>query len=275
MRKLASIQVIKDIKPHPNADRLEIATVLGWQCVVKKGEFCPQDKCVYFEIDSLIPMKHEWARFLQDKNKPSAPARLRTIKLRGKQSQGLCIPVKTVFPDYPSIMFANGTAGMILEEGSDVTEDLEVKKYEPVIPACLDGEVLGPRPPYTIKTDEDRVQAFPDLIEEFKGKEVAVTQKIDGTSGTFSFNASGSMLIIFPCPSETTISASPSSFMPSIAAFTSAAISALAFSNSLWSRLVWLLSTIPEIPSMSTDIKTFILVSPRPPSLWLRIGKLH
>ena len=37
-RKLASIQEIKDINPIPNADAIEVATILGWKVVIKKGE---------------------------------------------------------------------------------------------------------------------------------------------------------------------------------------------------------------------------------------------
>ena len=39
--KLASIQVITDIRPIEGADRIEAATVLGYQTVIKKGEFRP------------------------------------------------------------------------------------------------------------------------------------------------------------------------------------------------------------------------------------------
>jgi RNA ligase (TIGR02306 family) len=188
MRKLASVERILNIESHPNADKLEIATVLGWKCVVKKGEFKPKDLCIYFRIDSLIPMSHEWARFLQNKDKPQAPARLKTIKLRGQQSQGLCMPLET-FKD-------TGLDPSVQLEGDDLTEFLGITKYEPEIPACLNGDVKGARPSYTIKTDEDRIQAFPALIDEFQGKLVYVSQKIDGTSGTYSYlneeyNASG------------------------------------------------------------------------------------
>ena len=175
MRKLASIQKIKSVKAHPNADRLDILQILGWQCVSKKGEFKEGELCIYFEIDSLIPMKHEWAKFLQDKNKPDAPARLKTIRLRGELSQGLAVPLSVL--------------GHVVDtqlEGDDVTEYLGVTKYEPKIPACLSGNVKGPRPSYVSKTDEDRVQAFPELIQEFQDVLVYVSLKIDGTSGTFA-----------------------------------------------------------------------------------------
>lgn len=55
MRKLASIQTITSLEPIPNADRIELARVLGWKCVVKKGGFKVGDKCVYIEIDSIPP----------------------------------------------------------------------------------------------------------------------------------------------------------------------------------------------------------------------------
>jgi RNA ligase (TIGR02306 family) len=179
MRKLASIQKIKEVIKHPNADTLDIVTVLGWKCVSKTGNFKAGDLCVYFEIDSLIPMSHEWARFLQNKDRPQAPARLKTIALRGQQSQGLCMPLET-FKD-------TGLDLSVQLEGDDLTEFLGITKYEPIVPACLGGDVKGPRPPYTIKTDEERVQAHPELLEEFQNKLVYVSQKIDGTSATYSY----------------------------------------------------------------------------------------
>lgn len=56
-RKLAKIIIIDAIHPIENADNIEVAQVGGWKVVVKKGEFKPLQKAVYFEIDSWIP---EW-----------------------------------------------------------------------------------------------------------------------------------------------------------------------------------------------------------------------
>ena len=95
MRKLASVRVIKQLSPIEGADRIEVATVDGWEVVVKKGEFKVGDSCVYFEIDSWVP--HEVAPFLTKEGKEPAEykgvkgQRLRTIKLRGQISQGLVI----------------------------------------------------------------------------------------------------------------------------------------------------------------------------------------
>ena len=41
MRKLASIQRIWKTGPIEGADRIELANVLGWQCVVNKDQFQP------------------------------------------------------------------------------------------------------------------------------------------------------------------------------------------------------------------------------------------
>ena len=55
MRKLVTIQEITDIHPIKDADRIEVAKVLGWNVVVGKGQFSIGDKVVFFEIDSLLP----------------------------------------------------------------------------------------------------------------------------------------------------------------------------------------------------------------------------
>ena len=58
--KLASIQVIKDIRPIEGADRIEAATVPGYQTVIKKGEFRPGDQCVWHEPDTAAAEKPEY-----------------------------------------------------------------------------------------------------------------------------------------------------------------------------------------------------------------------
>ena len=56
-RKLVSVQYVHDVSPIPGANRIELAHVLGWQCVVKKGQFKKGDLGVYFEIDSFLPIR--------------------------------------------------------------------------------------------------------------------------------------------------------------------------------------------------------------------------
>lgn len=167
MRKLASIQRIKALEMIPDAEAIEKATVLGWQLVVKKGEFKVGDLCVYCEIDSLFPNKPEF-EFLKPRG-----MRIRTIRLRGQISQGICFPLSVLSGDFE------------IEENKDCTEILEITKYEPPIPACLNGKVKSAFPSFIPKTDETRVQVLQELLDTCNGELCFVTEKLDGSSVTY------------------------------------------------------------------------------------------
>jgi len=71
-RKLVTIRTVSEIKPIPGADRIEIAVVDGWDCVVNTGKFSTGDRCVYFEIDSFLPMDNRrQMRLLRDRLFPA------------------------------------------------------------------------------------------------------------------------------------------------------------------------------------------------------------
>lgn len=187
MRKLASIQKVLAVAPIQGADAIERVDILGWQCVSKKGEFKPNDLVVYLEIDSLLP-RAPWCEFLFKPGRDDASAvyRLRTVKLRGQVSQGLVLPLSVLDGKKFSSDVRENPA-YTWSEGQEVTELLGVTKFEPTIPAQLAGQVKGQFPSFIPKTDETRVQAEPGVIEEFKGKQVVITTKMDGSSGTFFF----------------------------------------------------------------------------------------
>jgi RNA ligase (TIGR02306 family) len=87
-RKLATIQRITNLSPIPDADAIEVAQILGWKVVVKKGEFHVGSIVVYCEIDSLMPNNRPEFEFLKSSN-----YRIRTVKLRGQVSQGIAFPL--------------------------------------------------------------------------------------------------------------------------------------------------------------------------------------
>lgn len=178
VRKLATIQRIIKLENHENADTLEIARVLGWQCIVKKGEFKEGELICYFEIDSLLPELPQF-EFLRDKK-----FRIKTIKLRGQFSQGLIMPISVLdgfkFPDDTR---ENPKYEWI--EGQEVISLLGVTKYEPYIPPHLSGEVKGSFPGFIQKSDQARVQILRPLIEKYKGTKCSISEKIDGSSITF------------------------------------------------------------------------------------------
>ncbi|HZI10589.1 MAG TPA: RNA ligase family protein [Myxococcus sp.] len=164
-RKLVSIQRVDHVEPIPGADNIVKARVMGWDVVVKRGEFAPGDACVFFEIDSLLPEGQPWAEFLRPRG-----FRVKTARLRGVLSQGLALPV-SILP------------GAVPPHGTDVRDELGVVKFEPVPPDTR--EVAGPFPGQVPKTDEIRLQSALGVLDEFKGHEFYVATKLDGTSATF------------------------------------------------------------------------------------------
>ena len=178
MRKLASVQIVKDIKPIEGAELIEVAQILGWNVVVKKGDFAIGNKVIYCEIDSILPDRPEF-EFLKPRG-----MRIKTIRLKGQISQGICFPVHILSePFLPKDKAVQN--GYDLEEGTDVTENLGITKYEPAIPACLSGIAKGKFPSFIPKTDEIRVQVLQEVLNRYKGTKCYVAEKLDGSSATY------------------------------------------------------------------------------------------
>lgn len=175
MRKLATIRTIDAIRPIEGADAIECAVVGGWTVVVKKGEYKVGDLAVYCEIDSWIP--NELAPFLSKGQEPREyngvkGERLRTVKLRGQLSQGLLLPIDVTF---------------FRDPGTDISDSLNIQKWEAPIPAQLAGLVRGPFPTEVPKTDQERVQNLTAEIAQYvlDGDVWEITEKLDGSSCTY------------------------------------------------------------------------------------------
>ena len=184
MRKLASIQRIWKIEPIEGADKIELAFVLGWQCVVNKGQFKPMDLAVYFEIDSFLPIRDEF-EFLRissyRKNDILGEGfRLKTMRFRGQISQGLLLPLGQ-FNELDACD----------EIGTDVSEALGVRKWEVEEKITTGGTIIGELPIDVPHTDETRVQAEPELINDFKGLDYYISTKMDGSSHSISIDDDG------------------------------------------------------------------------------------
>lgn len=184
MRKLASIQRIWKVEPIEGADRIELAHVLGWQCVVIKGQFQPMDTALYFEIDSFLPIRDEF-EFLRTSSYKKTDImgegfRLRTLRFRGQISQGLLLPISQ-FAEIPK----ESTVG------TDVTELLGVRKWEIEERATTGGTAIGTLPYDIPHTDETRVQENPELIQAFTGLEYYISTKMDGSSHSIGIDENG------------------------------------------------------------------------------------
>ena len=210
-RALAYTARITDITPIEGADNIELVHVLGWTCVAKIGEFSKGDLCVYFEIDSKLPIA-DWSAFMEKRN-----YKVKTMKL-GKFkviSQGLALPISA----FVGIEIPN-------EEKIDVTELLGVTysveednkrkanstdKYKAMatrhsklfknkfIKSIMKTEIgrkilfffFGKKkdkkaafPEWVKKTDEERVENMPWVLKS--PEKWIATEKIDGTSTTFT-----------------------------------------------------------------------------------------
>lgn len=199
-RKLAHIEQIIDLRPIKGADRIEVAIVLGWECVVKKGEFKIGDKIVYIEVDSIVPDCPEF-EFLRERK-----FRIKTIKLKKQISQGLIVSLET--------LNKISNDNIILSElniGDDVTEKMNIVKY--LTPSekqeikkltkqnkfkkfmmryswfrkLVLNKIKKESFPYWVsKTDEKRIQNIPQIIKQHANELVYVTEKIDYQSVTFT-----------------------------------------------------------------------------------------
>ena len=52
---IVPVAEVQAIRAHPDADRLEIAEILGWQLVVAKGEHHVGERVVYVPPDAVVP----------------------------------------------------------------------------------------------------------------------------------------------------------------------------------------------------------------------------
>lgn len=151
------VKKIDRIQPHPNADRLDLAIVGGWQCVVPKGKYAGGQLVTYIPPDSVLPdalaEQYGVAKYL-------SKGRVRATKLRGEPSFGLVVdPVG--------------------DEGDNVANQLGITKYQPPMKFHA-GETEPQHPMFTEYTDLENLRHYPEVLEY--GEEVAVTEKIHGTN---------------------------------------------------------------------------------------------
>jgi len=164
---------IDKVEKHPNADRLDLASIKGWQCVVSKDSFKEGDKAVYIPIDSILPPEIEYKLFPPDSKVKLSKSRVRTIKLRGAISQGMLVrPAMLGLYDDSKI-------------GVDVKDILGITKYEPKTSgnqSLNTGKSSRKRknPNFNKYTDISNFKNYPELFEE--DEMVMITEKIHGTN---------------------------------------------------------------------------------------------
>ena len=156
--KIEVVEIL-DIKPHSNADRLELVKVKGWYSIVSKGKYQVGDPIIYIPVDSILPLE------LSDRlnvTKYLSKGRVRAAKIRGVVSYGLIMENEENW-----------------EVGTDLTKHYNITKFEP--PTRIEaGESTKRHPLLITYTDIENIKNFPTLFQD--DEEIIATEKIHGTN---------------------------------------------------------------------------------------------
>ena len=225
-RELAYIARVTEIVPIEGADRVEIAKIQGWTCMVAKGAFQVGDLGVFFEADSKVPEKEPFL-FMEKRHYK--------VKVQ-KFFKG------TVISDGLLMSFADfGWKDNKYAEGDFLTKELGItyaeaednkrkanstdkyKKMAQRHPKIFQNPIIkkiyktnfgkkvlflffgkkkdkkGGWPAWVVKTDEERIQNLASRIEEFQNEKWIATEKIDGTSTTFTLKGKGRKQEYYVC----------------------------------------------------------------------------
>lgn len=190
------ITKIETLIKHPNADTLDLITVLGdFPVVAKSGQYKIGDLCCYISVDTIAPDNEDFY-FLCPLNKekyeedgevkeritgpkypvgsvPEKYRRIRSKKIRDIYSQGMLFPLQ------------DNLKG--LKEGDDVTEILGLKKYEEEEEENIPGSKVrsgdqekapeGWKIPYY---DIEGIRKYIKCLQD--NEEIVLTEKVHGSN---------------------------------------------------------------------------------------------
>lgn len=154
------------VEKHPNADRLDIIQVKGWNCITGRDQYKENDLVVFVPPDSIIPdslIEKYNLEYLRN------GGRVGTTRLRGCLSQGLIL-------DVPEGKW---------KTGDNVAETLGITKWEPPVAeyqkqACqVSKKKLNPE--FKKYTDIENIKNYKNVFqpEDY----VVITEKIHGSNG--------------------------------------------------------------------------------------------
>ena len=237
-RELAYVVKIDSIEPIPGRDRVECAKVGGWTIMVRKDQFKPGDLGIYFEIDSKVPAKEPFM-FLEGKHFKIKTQKYKTPNgqfwsqglLMAAEDFGWRIVengtamAKENGDSFELGDFLTKELGVVYADPEDNSRKSKssVDKYQKMAQRMgkkfskqpyrwLMKRTWGKKllfffygkkkdtkawPEWVVKTDEERVQNMPWILED--KSEWFATEKIDGTSTTFTMKGWGRKREFFIC----------------------------------------------------------------------------
>jgi len=171
---VAYVGKIGSVSEIPNADKIEIVTVGGWNAITKKGEYQVGDKVVVATTDAVIPQA--LSDLMEVTNYLRKGQRVRTVKLRGVYSECLLIPFKYLAPK----SLENN-----VNDGDDMMTILGVTKYEPpvkTVQLSVGGRKVKyhQNPNFKVYYKFPNQKNVPDMFNE--EDEVVITRKLHGTN---------------------------------------------------------------------------------------------
>jgi len=169
-----SVQEIKSVHAHPNADKLEIVKILGTQTIVGKGEFKAGDRVIYFPPDMMIPPIEAQRLGVQKYLKHAVfdgekiQCRVAACRLRGVPSYGFVARASFATQELQDLSI-----------GADVTNSYRAQKYEPPV-KMVSGDAEVDHVDFPKYTNIQHHWRYPDAIPE--GTPVRITEKLHGTN---------------------------------------------------------------------------------------------
>lgn len=193
------ITKIQSVQKHPNADALEIATILGdYPCIIKTNQYHQDDIISYIPVDSIVPDTEQFyflsppKRIYYEENGetkerldgpqfplgsvPEKYRRIKAKKIRGIYSMGLIVdPIPN------------------LNLGDSIVETLSLKKYEEeeeeniVLGSRKRADTASPPKGWAIPYyDIDGLRKYWDAFSEID--EVVITEKIHGSNSSYIYH---------------------------------------------------------------------------------------
>jgi len=189
-----TFETIESIVQHPNAERLEVARLIGldFEFVVGKDQYVVGEKVIYFPIDSVIPLHVlDTIGFVKDGKGMLAGKqgnRVKTKEIRGIFSRGIVAKV--------------AAASGFDEEAartSDLTKYFGVEKWEP--PTVLEkGASLLPLPQHVqeivgARYDIESTDRHLEVVDALMDVDVYVTEKLEGQNFSVTATPNGEVFV--------------------------------------------------------------------------------
>ena len=195
------IATLKNVRPHPNADRLVLATCFDSTVCVKKDMYAEGEIGIYFETDLQLSMEfceqngllavYENGVNISGGYMDPAKRNVKAIKLRGEKSDGLFLPLACVAYTGVNLDDLNIGDQITVLNGHEICRKfIPVRKHKPATVAGGAGKRTKRRAKRTIAPvfyeHKDTEQLQYHLAEFHSGDHIEITRKLHGTSARTS-----------------------------------------------------------------------------------------